>query len=176
MYFPLQKTSLSNMCRTKKQASREELNHIWSTCSKTKSKVHCKPNTQKRLQKVHSPVSTTTQGLHRSAQDFRWSCWLNWASSSARLVAAQHPGITQLPACLEVGWRSWGVSMITHFYLRVSSHGHQMYTKCPQGECGFLWHELLQGSKFADEKNSAGVRLPFKSAVVAVKPRWDAFG
>lgn len=53
--------------------------------------------------RVFTPPLVEQQNDHHSAQDFIWSCWLNWDNSSARLVVSRHPGITQLPTCSKVG-------------------------------------------------------------------------
>lgn len=156
--------------KKKEQASREELNHMFQnkeqSSQQTKYSKCCKGFTPLLVERQNDCIIV----LRISDGPVGW----------IGIIAV--PGSwrqTQLPTCSKVGSRSWGVSMITHYNLRILPHSVIKRTVSVLRERGLLWHEFLQkapGIKFADGNNSASVRLFFKSVVAAIKLCKDAFG
>lgn len=167
---PVLEQHLSDQKKKKEQASREELNHMFQnkeqSSQQTKYSKCCKGFTPLLVEGQNDCIIV----LRISDGPAGW----------IGIIAV--PGSwrqTQLPTCSKVGSRSWGVSMITHYNLRILPHSVIKRTVSVLRERGLLWHEFLQkapGIKFADGNNSASVRLFFKSVVAAIKLCKDAFG
>lgn len=159
-----------------------------TACSKTKTKVHSKPNIKRMQDRVLCWEQTDKS--HR-ALDLTRSCWWNWGGSRAKLVASWHTGVRQLAVFSQVGWRWLAVStLFYHLSLSWCRHRRRFTqwmwsaekrntwnnSKCVAGSIYSKFTKLLDDAKISvvNAMHGAGLNDSFEKIKVSLESYFRA--